>query len=53
MNDFAGQIGLDGEHFSALTYQELFGRMIAVVGSDHTEYLAYLTDRYMSEATVA
>ena len=41
-------IGTDAAHFSALTYQELFARMVPFVGQDDSEYIAYLRDRYMS-----
>jgi hypothetical protein len=50
---FAKQIGDDARHFVSLTYQELFARMEPVVSAEHSDYLAYLRDRYMaSESTV-
>ena len=48
LNDFATVLGDDGTHFMALTYQELFDRMLPLVGQNHFEYIAYLRDRYMS-----
>jgi hypothetical protein len=45
-------IGTDAAHFSALTYQELFARMVPFVGQDDSEYIAYLQERYMSDALV-
>jgi hypothetical protein len=48
---FVAQIGSDAAHFTALTYQELFARMEPVVGAEHAAYMAYLRDRYLSEAT--
>jgi hypothetical protein len=45
LTDFAAQIGTDAAHFSALTYQELFARMVPFVRQDDSEYVAYLRDR--------
>jgi hypothetical protein len=50
LTDFAARIGTDAGHFSAFTYQELFARMLPFVGQDDSEYIAYLRDRYMSDA---
>jgi len=52
LTDFAAQIGADEARFSALTYQELFARMMPFVGQDDADYMAYLRDRYMSGAVV-
>jgi hypothetical protein len=51
--DFAGQIGTDAAHFSAFTYQELFARMVPLVGHDDSEYMAYLRDCYVGDAAVS
>jgi hypothetical protein len=48
--DFAVQIGTDAAHFSALTYQEFFAHMVPFVGRDDWKYVAYLRDRYLSDA---
>jgi hypothetical protein len=48
LKDFTSQLGPEAAHFSALTYQELFDRMIRFVGDEHDEYMAYLRDRYLS-----
>lgn len=45
-------IGTEAAHFSALTYQELFARMVPFVGQDDSEYIAYLQERYVSDAVV-
>jgi hypothetical protein len=45
LNEFAAKIGSDAAHFSALTYQELFARMVPVIGQEHERYIAYLRDR--------
>jgi hypothetical protein len=50
LQKFASQIGHDAVHFRALTYQELFARMEPIAGPEHAEYMAYLRDRYLSEA---
>lgn len=47
--DFTAQIGADAAHFSTLTYQELFARMVPFVGQDDSEYIAYLRDRYVGD----
>jgi hypothetical protein len=46
---FASEIGGDSKLFAALTYQELFGRMVPLVGKQDSEYMAYLRDRYLNE----
>lgn len=51
--DFAAHIGTDAAHFSALTYQELFARMVPFVGQEDSEYIGYLRDRYMSDMAVS
>jgi len=51
--DFCVQTGTDAAHFSALTYQELFARMVPLVGQDDSEYIAYLRERYVSDMTVS
>ena|SRR5437879_1670820 len=48
----AAHIGTDAAHFSALTYQELFARMVPFVGQDDSEYIAYLRERYVTDAVV-
>ena len=53
LETFAAQIGSDAAHFTALTYQELFARMEAIVGAEHAEYMAYLRDRYISDTREA
>jgi len=53
LTDFAGLIGTDAARFSALTYQELFVRMVPFVGQDDSGYIAYLRNRYVSEAGVS
>ena len=50
LQTFSTQIGGDAAHFNAQTYQELFVRIESVVGAEHAEYMAYLRDRYLSEA---
>lgn len=50
LTDFAAQIAA---HFSALTYQELFVRMSALVGQEDSEYMAYLRDRYVVGSAVS
>ena len=52
LNEFASQIGPDAERFSALTYQELFSRMMLSVGPEHAEYLGYLKSRYLTGSDV-
>ena len=47
---FAAQIGGDGAHFRALTYQELFARMQPLAGAEHAGYMEYLRDRYIEIA---
>jgi hypothetical protein len=42
---FTAQLDDDGTHFSAMTYQELFARMLPVVGPEDATYMAYLRDR--------
>ena len=39
-------IGADATYFSALTYQELFARMVPF-GKDDSEYITYLRERYV------
>jgi hypothetical protein len=51
LTDFTTQIGTDTK-FLAVTYQELFARMMLFVGQDDSEYMAYLRDRYMSDAVI-
>jgi hypothetical protein len=53
LTDFAARIGTDAARFSALTYQELFARMVSFVGQDDSEYITYLRDRYISNAVVS
>jgi Restriction Endonuclease associating with ARP len=53
LKDFTSQLGPEAAHFSALTYQDLFGRMTHSVGDEHAEYMAYLRDRYLSRAVVS
>jgi hypothetical protein len=43
--DFANRLGQELS-FRALTYQELFARIQAMSGPQHTEYLGYLRSRY-------
>jgi hypothetical protein len=50
LQKFAADIGSDAVHFMALTYQELFARMERVVGTEHSGYMQYLRDRYMTVA---
>lgn len=52
LKEFTSQIGREALKFSATTYQELFRRMTTYVGDEHTEYMAYLRDRYFREPTV-
>jgi hypothetical protein len=49
---FTSKMGADAAHFSALTYQELFARMVPFVGQANAEYIAYLRERYMSDSVV-
>jgi hypothetical protein len=51
--DFMAHIGTDAANFLALTYQELFARMVPFVGQDDSEYIAYLRDRYVSDEVVS
>lgn len=53
LTEFVTKIGNDAKHFSVLTYQELFKRMIPFVGKTDSEYMAYLRERYVSEAVVS
>jgi hypothetical protein len=53
LTDFTAHIGTDAPNFLALTYQELFARMNRFVGQDDSEYIAYLRDRYVSDAVVS
>lgn len=46
------QTGADVARFSALTYQELFARMVPFVGQDNWEYMAYLRERYLNDSAV-
>ena len=48
LEKFVVEIGSDIDHFVALTHQQLFARMEAVVDADHAEYLTYLRNRYLS-----
>jgi hypothetical protein len=50
LQKFVAQLGSDAGHLKAITYQELFARIESVAGAEHAEYLAYLRDRYLSEA---
>lgn len=50
---FTAHLGADAANFLALTYQELFARMVPFVEQDHSEYIAYLRDRYVSDAGVS
>jgi hypothetical protein len=47
---FTAALGSDAQHFTTLTYQELFARMEPLVRAEHAEYIAYLRDRYISNA---
>jgi len=49
----AMKIGNDAVHFSALTYQELFTRMVSVVGAEHAGDMAYLRDRYINDSNAS
>jgi hypothetical protein len=53
LTDFSAQIGAEAAHFSALTYHELFTRMVRVVGQDDSVYIAYLRERYVAEAVIS
>jgi hypothetical protein len=53
LDDFGASIGNDAAHFSALTYQELFARMVPVVGPEHADYMGYLRDRYLGEGAAS
>ena len=44
---FTAALGSDAQHFTALTYQELFARMEPLVRAEHAEYIDYLRDRYI------
>ena len=44
---FSDALGQDQPHFRAMTYQELFAGMEPLVGSEHTQYMSYLRDRYI------
>lgn len=48
LTTFAATIGDDAQHFTALTYQELFARMEQAVGPELADYMAYLRDRYIT-----
>jgi hypothetical protein len=43
LRQLAAELGPDADHFQALTYQELLGRLAS---DEHREYLTYLRDRY-------
>jgi hypothetical protein len=44
----ADALGSDAQHFTTLTYQELFARMEPLLaGTEHAAYIAYLRERYM------
>jgi hypothetical protein len=51
LTEFTAQIGSDAKRFSALTYQELFNRMLPFVGEEHAAYMNYLRDRYLDTCT--
>jgi hypothetical protein len=53
LTNFAAHIATDAKHFSALTYQELFARMVSFLGQGDSEYMAYLRERYMSDAVIS
>jgi hypothetical protein len=53
LRDFAAEIGVDAAHFSSLAYQALFARMAPVLSENDSEYIAYLRDRYTSDAVVS
>jgi hypothetical protein len=50
LRTFVAQLGADAAHFTALTYQELFARMEPLAGEEHSDYMAYLRDRYVGLA---
>jgi hypothetical protein len=45
--DFQARLGNDAGHFSSMTYQELYARMVPFVGANDSDYMAYLRDRYI------
>ena len=53
LQDFSAYLGADTVRFLALTYQELFERMVPLIGSEHADYIAYLRDRYLNELIVS
>jgi len=45
--DFQALLGNDSVRFSSMTYQEVYARMVPLVGADDADYMAYLHDRYI------
>ena len=44
---FADMAKSDGIKFHTMTYQELIVRLLYNLGSEHREYVKYLTSRYL------
>jgi hypothetical protein len=42
LKTFTTKMGADAVHFSALTYQELFTRMLPFMGQENSEYIGYV-----------
>lgn len=51
LNSFVAQIGDDAQHFTSLTYQELFARMQPLLSPEHAGYVEYLRDRYIAKSS--
>lgn len=47
IGDFATQVAADGFRFQTRTYQEVICRLVEASGEHHTEFLDYLTERYL------
>lgn len=43
---FQELLGIDAPRFSAITYQELWGRLQGRLGDEHGQYRRYLQERY-------
>jgi hypothetical protein len=48
LDRFIEQIGSDKARFAALTYQEAFGQLHALLGPEHSAYQQYLRSRYFA-----
>jgi hypothetical protein len=48
---FIERLGNDRNHFRALTYRELFFKMLPHVPADATDYVTYVRERYTGWTT--